>query len=69
MKEKGIEYIGYALKPLRYNFLKACKMLQLSPKQVVVIGDDILSDIYGGNRNNMTTIKVCGDNKIKKYKK
>ena len=69
MKEKGIGYIGYAHKPLKYNFLKACNMLQLSTKQVVVIGDDIISDIYGGNRNNMFTIKVNKDKKIKQYKK
>jgi hypothetical protein len=58
LKKKNITYIGFAHKPLKKNFLKACKLLQLETNEVVVIGDDILSDIYGGKRNNMYTIKI-----------
>lgn len=58
LKQKNIEYIGNAFKPLKYNFLKACKILDLNPYEVVVIGDDILCDIYGGKRNKMFTIKI-----------
>ena len=65
LKKKNITYIGFAHKPLKINFIKACKLLQLETHEVVVIGDDILSDIYGGKRNNMYTIKIT---KKKKYK-
>lgn len=58
LKEKNIEYIGFAHKPLKKNFIKACKRLELESHEIVVIGDDILSDIYGGKRNNMYTIKI-----------
>lgn len=54
----GIDYIGFAHKPLKKNFRKACEKLGLSPEEILVIGDDTFSDIYGGRRNNMKTLKV-----------
>ena len=57
-KEKGIDYIGFAHKPLKKNFLKACEKMNLSPDKVLVIGDSVISDIYGGKRNNMKTALV-----------
>ncbi len=64
LRRKNIEYICFAHKPLKKNFIKACNKLMLSPEQIAVIGDDIFSDIYGGNRNNMFTIKVNGEKKL-----
>ena len=58
LKEKGIIYISFALKPLKKNFIKARELLSLPSSAIAVIGDDILSDIYGGKRNNMVTIKI-----------
>lgn len=57
-KENGIDYIGFAHKPLKRNFLKACKQMELTPDKVLVIGDSIFDDIYGGKRNNMKTALV-----------
>lgn len=55
---KGIDYIGFAHKPLSKNFRKACTKMDLDPEKVLVIGDDLFSDIYGGKRHKMTTVKV-----------
>lgn len=55
---KGIDYIGFAHKPLKKNFRKACDSLGLKPEEILVIGDDLFSDIYGGRRNNMKTALV-----------
>lgn len=57
-RQNQIEYIGFARKPLKTNFLKACEKIQLDPKRVLVIGDSVISDIYGGKRNNMKTALV-----------
>ena len=57
-QEKGIYYIGFAHKPLKKNFLKACKKMNVSPDKVLVVGDSLLDDIYGGNRIKMRTILV-----------
>lgn len=55
---KGIDYIGFAHKPFKRNFNKACQKLGLRPEEMMIIGDDLFSDIYGGRRNNMKTIMV-----------
>lgn len=57
---KGINYIGFAQKPLKKNFLRACKMMEIDPEKILVIGDDLFSDIYGGKRNNMATALIRG---------
>lgn len=61
-ESKGIDYIGFAHKPLKKNFIKACNKMKLKPEQVAIIGDDLFSDIYGGKRNSMTTIMVLNNN-------
>lgn len=58
MKTRNINYISFAHKPLRKNFKKACDLMGIEPENVLVVGDSLWSDIYGGNRNNMKTIKV-----------
>lgn len=58
METKGIEYIGLAYKPLKKNFLKACKKMDIKPEHVLVVGDSLWADIHGGNKNNMKTALV-----------
>ena len=57
-KQKGIDYISFAQKPLKRSFIKACKRMKLNPEKVLVIGDSLVDDIYGGKRNNMWTALV-----------
>ena len=56
--KNGIDYISFAHKPLKKNFLKACKEMDVKPDKVLVIGDSLLDDVYGGKRNNMKTALV-----------
>ena len=58
MQEKGINYIGFAHKPLKKNFIKACELMNVKPENVLVVGDSLWSDIYGGNRSKMKTAIV-----------
>lgn len=57
-KENGIDYIGFAHKPLKKNFLKACEKMNLSPDKAMTIGDSLFDDVYGGKKNNMKTALV-----------
>ena len=57
-KEKNIDYIGVASKPLKKNFIKACEKMNIQPEEILVIGDGLFADIYGGKRNNMKTALV-----------
>ena len=59
-RANGIDYIGFAHKPLKKNFLKACEKMDVSPEKVLVVGDSLISDIYGGKRNKMKTVLVKG---------
>lgn len=43
-------------KPKRAPFLKALELLNARPHEVVMIGDQIFSDIVGGNRTGLYTI-------------
>ena len=58
LKQKGIDYIFFANKPLKGGFKKACARMNLKPEKVLVIGDSRFDDIYGGKRNNMYTALV-----------
>ncbi len=54
----GIEYIRFALKPLKIGLKKAQKMLGLESNQIAVIGDQIFTDVVGANRCKMFSILV-----------
>lgn len=51
-------YICDANKPKKDNFLKAVKILELKKKEIVVIGDQIFTDILGANRSGLDSILV-----------
>lgn len=57
-KENGIDYIGFACKPLKKNFIKACEKMNVNPESVLMVGDSLFDDIYGGKRNNMKTALI-----------
>lgn len=56
--ENGIEYIGFAKKPLKKYFLDACDRMGLEPENVLVIGDNIINDIHGANKCGMISAIV-----------
>ncbi|MGE5473581.1 MAG: YqeG family HAD IIIA-type phosphatase [Ignavibacteriales bacterium] len=53
-----INSIHSAIKPSRKGFLSAISIMNVTPEETAVIGDQIFTDIYGGNRLNMLTIYV-----------
>ena len=57
-KPLNIPFISKARKPLRKAFNRAKKALNLKDDEIVVIGDQLLTDIFGGNRANLHTILV-----------
>lgn len=55
-KTLNLEYNYFAKKPSKKGFLKAQEMLKLEPKNIAVVGDQVFTDVLGGNRSNMFTI-------------
>lgn len=51
-------YQYLAKKPFKSGFLKVQKELDEKPENIGVVGDQIFTDIIGGNRCNMFTILV-----------
>lgn len=54
----GIPFIFQARKPLVGAFHKALKQMGVKKEEAVVIGDQLLTDVLGGNRGGFHTILV-----------
>lgn len=55
---KDIPAVYRAVKPLRHPFLKAMRMMGASREETAVVGDQVFTDILGGNRLGLYTILV-----------
>lgn len=53
-----IPFIYSARKPLGQAFDKAKKEMDLESDEIVVVGDQLLTDVFGGNRAELHTILV-----------
>lgn len=54
----GIDSIPAAAKPRKKAFVTAIAKLQLDPTAVIVIGDQLFTDILGGKRLGLKTVLV-----------
>jgi HAD superfamily phosphatase (TIGR01668 family) len=58
-EELGFELVPRALKPLPFAFRKALRLLGVEAGEAAVIGDQLFTDILGGNLIGARTILVC----------
>ena len=54
----NVEYEYFGKKPLKMGFKKVQKKLKEKPENIGVVGDQIFTDVLGGNRCKMFTILV-----------
>ena len=54
----GCKGVWKAHKPDTKGYFKACRSMGLSPASVLCIGDQLITDIHGGNNSGMHTILV-----------
>ena len=57
-KKLDIPYVYFGMKPLKRGFNKVKKALKEEDSRIAVVGDQIFTDIIGGNRSKMFTILV-----------
>lgn len=57
-KKLEIPYEMFAKKPSKGGFIKIQKKLNIDSQNIGVVGDQIFTDVIGGNRCNMVTILV-----------
>lgn len=55
-KKIGLDYISLGLKPLPFGFWRALKRLGSKRKNTAIVGDQIFTDIVGGNCVGLKTI-------------
>lgn len=58
-KRLGVPAIGGATKPRRQGYRRVLKALRASPEHTAVVGDQLFTDVLGGNRMGMCTILVA----------
>lgn len=52
----NIPYVSRAVKPRKSPFRKALEIMGTGPEQTAVVGDQLFTDILGGNRMKLYTI-------------
>ncbi|ANS77213.1 hypothetical protein AWM70_11840 [Paenibacillus yonginensis] len=54
----NIEFVHQARKPSNAPFRRAMNMMNLQPQETIVIGDQLMTDVLGGNRLGLFTVLV-----------
>ncbi|MBE3588605.1 MAG: YqeG family HAD IIIA-type phosphatase [Thermoanaerobacteraceae bacterium] len=54
----GVPAVHRAVKPVKRSFIRAMELIQTAPGETAVIGDQIFTDVLGGNRLGLYTILV-----------
>ncbi len=54
----GALYLCKASKPNKRGYLKAAEMMNLDPSKILVVGDQIFTDIWGANMAGMRSCLV-----------
>ncbi|MCL2633315.1 MAG: YqeG family HAD IIIA-type phosphatase [Oscillospiraceae bacterium] len=57
-EELGLDFISFGCKPLPFGIYKAARSLNLSRFNLAVVGDQIFTDIIGGNYCGIRTVLV-----------
>ncbi|MCX5750382.1 MAG: YqeG family HAD IIIA-type phosphatase [Candidatus Saganbacteria bacterium] len=57
-KNLGLPFSSLSLKPLPFAFDKALAMMDAKPEETLVIGDQLFTDILGGNIKKLYTVFV-----------
>ena len=55
----GVPAISKAVKPRRGAFRTACEAMGVKPQEAAIVGDQVFTDVLGGNRLGVYTILVA----------
>ncbi len=72
LKDTDFKYVYHSVKPLKTGFRKALKLSKSNPKEVMVIGDQIMTDVLGAHRTGLKvslikSVKRKSDRKITQF--
>ena len=63
----NLPYISRARKPASWAFRQALGQLKLTPDETVMVGDQLLTDVFGGKRLGLYTILVQPISPVEKW--
>lgn len=52
----GLDFISLGLKPLPFGYLRAVKALAAKKRNIAIVGDQIFTDVLGGNALGIKTV-------------
>jgi len=58
LRQLGVVTVWKARKPLRSGFNRALALLEAKPAEAVMVGDQVLTDVWGGQRAGLYTVLV-----------
>ncbi|TNF08579.1 MAG: YqeG family HAD IIIA-type phosphatase [Bacillota bacterium] len=58
LKNTDLPYIYHGMKPTKIGLKKALKLVKSSPQETILIGDQLMTDIFGASRLKMRAILV-----------
>lgn len=58
-KELGMKYHYNASKPFKRGFKKVVEETKIEKENILMIGDQLFTDVWGGNRFGVKTVLVC----------
>ena len=53
-----LDYISKGNKPFKKNIIRGCNILKVPHENICIVGDQIFTDIFGGNISNIKTFLV-----------
>lgn len=57
-RELGVEVVDHAMKPAPFALRRAMRLMGFSPRETVMIGDQVFTDVAAGNLAGVRTILV-----------
>ncbi len=67
-KQFNTEFVNSAMKPLKKGYKKGLKKTNFTKEQVIFMGDQLMTDIFGSNRVGFTSILIKAiDNKTERF--
>jgi HAD superfamily phosphatase (TIGR01668 family) len=57
-KKLGLNFVAYGMKPFTFGYFRAISRMDANKKNTAVIGDQLFTDIMGGNLSGIKTILV-----------
>ena len=57
-KKLGLSFVGYGMKPLPFGYFIAAKRMGVKVKDCAIIGDQLFTDMLGGNLAGVKTVLV-----------